>query len=147
MLLCAWPGFPDRDPLSADVPLLCIFAFLRGILSVHCPVSQAIAAIFGKGCNCLSRKELINQNCPLGQPPSANCQQAWRSARNRCPACGWGELDDEANAIKNLRLAYQYKKNMIPGERLPDPMTDSSFSKFLDSNTFKKAVKEMKSGK
>jgi tetratricopeptide (TPR) repeat protein len=62
-------------------------------------------------------------------------------------ACGYGELDDEANAIKNLRLAYQYKTNMIPGERLPDPMTDSSFAKFLDSDNFKKAVKEMKSGK
>ena len=62
-------------------------------------------------------------------------------------ACGYGELGDEANAIKFLQPAYKYKKNMLDGERLPDPLTDSSFSRFADSETFKKAVKEMKSGK
>ena len=62
-------------------------------------------------------------------------------------ACGHGELGDEENAIKYLRLAYKYKDNMIKGERLPDPMNDSSFARFRDSEAFKKAVKEMKSGK
>jgi len=62
-------------------------------------------------------------------------------------ACGYGELSDEANAIKFLRLGYKYKNNMLTGERFPDPMTDSSFEKLRDSDTFKKAVKEMKSGK
>jgi tetratricopeptide (TPR) repeat protein len=61
-------------------------------------------------------------------------------------ACGYGELGDEDNAIKNLRPAFKYKDNMIEGERFPDPMTDSSFAKFRDSEKFKKAVKEMKSG-
>ena len=62
-------------------------------------------------------------------------------------ACGHGELNDEENAIKYLRLAYKHKDNMLKGERLPDPMNDSSFARFRDSETFKKAVKEMKSGK
>jgi len=62
-------------------------------------------------------------------------------------ACGYGELGDEENAIKYLRPAYKYKNNMLTGERLPDPMTDSSFAQFRDSETFKKAVREMKAGK
>jgi tetratricopeptide (TPR) repeat protein len=60
-------------------------------------------------------------------------------------ACGYGEIDDEDNAIKYLRLAYKYKANMIEGERFPNPETDSSFEKFLDSEKFMKAIAEMKS--
>jgi tetratricopeptide (TPR) repeat protein len=59
-------------------------------------------------------------------------------------ACGHGELGDEENAIKYLRLAYKNKDNMLKGEHIPDPMNDSSFARFRDSETFKKAVKEMK---
>src|SRR5262245_34950465 len=62
-------------------------------------------------------------------------------------ACGHGELGDEDNAIKWLRLAFKYKKNMIAGERFPNPETDSSFQKFMDSEKFRAALKEMKSGK
>ena len=32
---------------------------------------------------------------------------------------------------------------MIPGERFPNPETDSSFAKFRDSEKFQKAVAEM----
>lgn len=59
-------------------------------------------------------------------------------------ACGYGETGDEDNAIKYLRLAFKYKANMMEGESFPDPMTDSSFSKFADSEKFKAAIKEMK---
>ena len=62
-------------------------------------------------------------------------------------ACGYGELNDEDNAIKWLRPAFKHKANMIAGERLPDPMTDSSFEKFRDSEKFKKAIAEMKTVK
>jgi tetratricopeptide (TPR) repeat protein len=61
-------------------------------------------------------------------------------------ACGHGELGDEENAIKYLRLAFKYKDNMLKSEHLPDPMNDSSFARFRESESFKKAVKEMKSG-
>ncbi|HRI02582.1 MAG TPA: hypothetical protein PLL77_02460 [Pyrinomonadaceae bacterium] len=59
-------------------------------------------------------------------------------------ACGYGELSDEDNAIKYLRSAFKYKDNMIEGEAFPDPMTDSSFSKFAKSEKFKAAIKDMK---
>ena len=62
-------------------------------------------------------------------------------------ACGYGELNEEDNAIKWLRPAFKHKANMLPGERLPNPETDSSFAKFRDSEKFKKAIAEMKSGK
>lgn len=61
-------------------------------------------------------------------------------------ACGYGELGDEDNAIKYLRMAFKYKANMIAGERFPNPETDSSFAAFRDSEKFKKALKEMRSG-
>ena len=62
-------------------------------------------------------------------------------------ACGYGELGDEDNAIKWLRSAFKYRANMLQGERFPNPETDSSFAKFLDSEKFKKAIAEMRSGK
>ena len=62
-------------------------------------------------------------------------------------ACGYGELGDEDNAIKWLRPAFKYKDNMMTGEHLPNPETDSSFARFQDSEKFKKALNEMKSGK
>ena len=58
-------------------------------------------------------------------------------------ACGYGELGDEDKAILWLRLAFKHKANMIPGERFPNPETDSSFAKFRDSEKFQKAVAEM----
>ncbi len=62
-------------------------------------------------------------------------------------ACGYGELDDEDNAIKYLRPAFKYKDNMIEGERLPNPETDSSFQRLMKRDIFRKALAEMKSGK
>ena len=62
-------------------------------------------------------------------------------------ACGYGELGDEAGAIEFLRPAFKNRSNMLEGEPFPDPMTDSSFEKFKDSEKFKKAINEMKGGK
>ncbi len=59
----------------------------------------------------------------------------------------YGEEGDEASSIKWLRLAFDRKGNMINGETFPDPMTDSSFKAFAKSESFKKAVSEMKSAK
>lgn len=59
-------------------------------------------------------------------------------------ACGYGELGDEDNSIKWLRPAFKNKANMMPGERFPNPETDSSFAKFRDSEKFQKAINEMK---
>ena len=59
-------------------------------------------------------------------------------------ACGYGELDDEDNAIKYLRSAFKYKDNMIEGEHFPNPETDSSFQRLMKSEKFRKAIAEMK---
>ena len=59
-------------------------------------------------------------------------------------ACGYGELGDEDNAIKWLRLAFKFRANMMPGERFPNPETDSSFAKFRESEKFRNAIKEMR---
>ena len=59
----------------------------------------------------------------------------------------YGEEKDEVNSIKWLRLAFERRGNMIKGETFPDPLADSSFKAFIDSETFKKAVLEMKAAK
>ncbi len=59
----------------------------------------------------------------------------------------YGEDGDEANAIKNLELAYKYKANVLDGEHIPDAATDDSFKKFRDSAKFKQALADMKAAK
>ncbi len=58
----------------------------------------------------------------------------------------FGEDGDEDNAIKNIRLAYKYKSNLLAGESIPDAANDSSFKKFKDSAKFKQALTEAKAG-
>lgn len=43
-------------------------------------------------------------------------------------ACTYGEMNDPEKAIVYLRQAFENKANMIKGEKLPNPFTDSSFS-------------------
>ena len=59
-------------------------------------------------------------------------------------ACTYGEMNQMQPAIAQLREAYRYKANMIPGETLPDPMTDDSFRNFTNDKTFINAVAGMK---
>lgn len=61
-------------------------------------------------------------------------------------ACGFGERDNEAGAVENLRLGFKYRDNMIAGEKFPDPETDSSFERLMKRESFRKAVEEMKNG-
>jgi hypothetical protein len=46
-------------------------------------------------------------------------------------------------AIEELRLAYEYKANIIAGETLPDPLKDDSFRFFVNNDGFVKAVTDM----
>ena len=62
-------------------------------------------------------------------------------------ACTFGQDGDESNSLLHLRRAFEYRANIIEGETFPDPMTDSSFEAFKDSETFQKAVAEMKRSK
>ena len=62
-------------------------------------------------------------------------------------AIAFAQEDKEDDAIKWLRPAFKYKANRLEGENFPNPETDSSFEKFRNSEKFKKAIAEMKSGK
>lgn len=58
-------------------------------------------------------------------------------------ACTYAEMNDVDNAIVYLKQAFQYKQNMIKGERFPDPWTDSSFQRFMNNDKFVNALKEL----
>lgn len=58
-------------------------------------------------------------------------------------ACAYSELNDIDKAINNLDKAFQYKDNMLEGEKMPNPKEDSSFEKILNNDKFKKALKNL----
>jgi tetratricopeptide (TPR) repeat protein len=58
-------------------------------------------------------------------------------------ACTYGEMGKMDESLVQLRLAYRYKANVIPGESLPDPLKDDSFRKFVKDKNFIDAVHEM----
>lgn len=59
-------------------------------------------------------------------------------------ACTYAEMSDLENSLKNLETAYNKKENVIPGETLPNPKTDSSFKKYLNDKQFKQFIKDHK---
>jgi tetratricopeptide (TPR) repeat protein len=58
-------------------------------------------------------------------------------------ACTYGEMGKVDESLDELRRAYKYKANVIPGESLPDPLTDESFRKFAKDKTFVDEVRDM----
>ena len=58
-------------------------------------------------------------------------------------ACTYGEMKDLDKAIEYLKLAFDRKANMIQGEEMPDPATDSSFKSFMKNQKFLNALKEL----
>lgn len=58
-------------------------------------------------------------------------------------ACGYGEMGQMDEALKELQLTYKYKANSIPGESVPDPLNDSSFKKWKKEKKFVDAVNQM----
>jgi tetratricopeptide (TPR) repeat protein len=58
-------------------------------------------------------------------------------------ACTFAEMNDVDKTISYLLQAFQYKQNMIKGERFPDPWTDDSFQRFMKDDKFVKALKEL----
>lgn len=59
-------------------------------------------------------------------------------------ACTYAEMNDEDQAITYLKSAFKNKDNMIEGEQMPDPANDDSFARFMNSEKFLKALKEIK---
>src|SRR5262249_44600384 len=58
-------------------------------------------------------------------------------------ACTYAEMDDVDNAIDYLRGAFEYKQNMIKGERLPNPWTDDWFQRCMKNDKFVNALREI----
>ena len=58
-------------------------------------------------------------------------------------ACTYGEMKDMDKAIEYLRLAFARRENMIEGEHIPDPASDSSFERFMKEQRFLDALKEI----
>lgn len=58
-------------------------------------------------------------------------------------ACASAELNDLDGAIENLRLAVRNRANVLAGEQVPDPATDSSFARFLNDPRFQKVLREI----
>jgi len=58
-------------------------------------------------------------------------------------ACTYAEMNDPDKAIVYLKQAFEHKENMIKGEQMPDPWTDSSFRRFMNNDKFVNALKEL----
>ena len=59
-------------------------------------------------------------------------------------ACAFAEMGNRDQTLKNLRMAYKYKRNMIYGENFPDPKRDSSFNKYLQDKYFSAEIGKMR---
>lgn len=52
-------------------------------------------------------------------------------------ACVSADEDDKAGVLKNLSLAFQHKDQVLPGEQMPNPVSDPSFKKYAQDADFK----------
>jgi tetratricopeptide (TPR) repeat protein len=59
-------------------------------------------------------------------------------------ACVSADEDDKAGVLKNLALAFQHKDQVLPGEQMPDPASDSSFKKYAQDADFKELLKRLR---
>ena len=55
----------------------------------------------------------------------------------------YAEMGDLDNTILYLKQAFARRKNMIGGERMPDPAADDSFKRFMKNEKFLAALKEI----
>lgn len=55
----------------------------------------------------------------------------------------YAEMGDLDNTILYLKQAFARRKNMIRGERMPDPAADDSFKRFMQNEKFLAALKEL----
>lgn len=58
-------------------------------------------------------------------------------------ACTYAEMHQLDPALKYLREAWQRRKNLLEGERFPDPRQDSSFAAYRNDPRFQDAVRDM----
>jgi tetratricopeptide (TPR) repeat protein len=58
-------------------------------------------------------------------------------------ACADAERGDLDGALEQLKIAFRYKSNSIPGEGIPDPAKDDSFKRYLTDPRFSKLTSEV----
>ena len=58
-------------------------------------------------------------------------------------ACVYAESDDKQKCFETLEKAISFKTKMFQGEEFPDPMSDSSFKKYVDDSEFIKIVSKI----
>ena len=58
-------------------------------------------------------------------------------------ACTYAEMGKSEEARQNLRTAFEYKANMIPGETMPDPRTDDSFKELMKNRDFRQLAETL----
>lgn len=58
-------------------------------------------------------------------------------------ACAFAEEGDKTKMLANLDLAFQKKANVLKGEKMPDPRTDSSFQKYVRDSDFVTLMKKL----
>ncbi len=59
-------------------------------------------------------------------------------------ACAHAEMNRCEDALRNLSVAFKVKHTMLPGERMPDAMKDSSLRRCLENRQFRTEVERMK---
>jgi tetratricopeptide (TPR) repeat protein len=58
-------------------------------------------------------------------------------------ACGTAEKGDIPGTEKNLKLAFERRENVIPGEEFPDARVDDSFQKLLQQKEFRQFLNSL----
>ena len=59
-------------------------------------------------------------------------------------ACADAQSDDLSGTLFNLAKAFDNRRNIIPGELMPDPRKDESFQKFASNERFQELVRSLK---
>lgn len=62
-------------------------------------------------------------------------------------ACSFGVGGDESTALYRLRTAYKLRDKLSKLEKFPDPLSDPCFESLAGSETFTKAIAEMRKSK
>jgi predicted Zn-dependent protease len=58
-------------------------------------------------------------------------------------ACAFAEEGDKNRALTNLSLSFQYKDNVLKGEKMPDPRNDPSFQRYIADDDFVSLMKKL----
>lgn len=58
-------------------------------------------------------------------------------------ACAYAEQGNKPKMLSNLSLAFEHKENVLKGEQMPDPRSDSSFKKYRGDGEFVALMKKV----